>query len=334
MNIKTRQGADMKSLVLHRSSSIALLMSLAGGAVPAWGQQATQNVPGPQADTQGGLTEIVVTGSFIRGTPVDTALPVEVYSQEELERRGSPTALEFAKTLTIAGPTTGESYYFGGPTLIGSVNYNLRGLGSDKTLILLNGRRMDINTANIPSLALARTEILKDGAAVIYGADAIGGVVNFITRDRFVGIDLSGQYKYIDGSDGDYSAGILVRGCMRWSAISHGIRSIPPAPATTPHPGRLSPTSQGGCRAARCRAYPAQQLMVNSVCPSPASFRISRRNHAQQSAAGTTTTSPAPTTTFPITTWSKTTTSIAATRSSTRKSPIAWTFTPMRPTRV
>jgi iron complex outermembrane recepter protein len=199
----------MKSLVLHRSSSIALLMSLAGGAVPAWGQQATQNVPGPQADTQGGLTEIVVTGSFIRGTPVDTALPVEVYSQEELEKRGSPTALEFAKTLTIAGPTTGESYYFGGPTLIGSVNYNLRGLGSDKTLILLNGRRMDINTANIPSLALARTEILKDGAAVIYGADAIGGVVNFITRDRFVGIDLSGQYKYIDGSDGDYSAGIL-----------------------------------------------------------------------------------------------------------------------------
>ena len=197
----------MKSFAFHRSSSIALLVSLAGGALPVWAQQTTQSVP--SAESEGGLTEIVVTGSFIRGTPVDTALPVEVYSQEEMEKRGSPTALEFAKTLTISGPTTGESYYFGGPTLIGSVNYNLRGLGSDKTLILLNGRRMDINTANIPSLALARTEILKDGAAVIYGADAIGGVVNFITRDRFVGLDLNAQYKYIDGSDGDYSAGIL-----------------------------------------------------------------------------------------------------------------------------
>jgi outer membrane receptor protein involved in Fe transport len=179
-----------------------------GAAFPAWAQQPAQNVQRP--DTEGGaLTEIVITGSFIRGTPKDAALPVEVYSREEMEKAGSPTALEFAKTLTISGPTTGESYYFGGPTLIGSVNYNLRGLGADKTLILLNGRRMDINTANIPSLALERTEILKDGAAVIYGADAIGGVVNFITRDRFVGVDMNAQYKYVDGSDGDYSLAVL-----------------------------------------------------------------------------------------------------------------------------
>jgi iron complex outermembrane receptor protein len=188
----------------YGTSSLALLAGLAG---PAWAQQAQSVSAGVDSATE--LQEIVVTGSLIRGTPTDTALPVEVYSQEELELRGSPTALEFAKSLTIAGPTTGESYYFGGPTLIGSVNYNLRGLGSDKTLILLNGRRMDINTANIPSLALARTEILKDGAATIYGADAIGGVVNFITRERFVGVDMNAQYKYIDGSDGDYSAGIL-----------------------------------------------------------------------------------------------------------------------------
>ena len=89
--------------------------------------------------------------------------------------------------------------------LTGSVNYNLRGLGADKTLVLLNGRRMSQNTSNIPSAALARTEILKDGAAVIYGADATGGVVNFITRDDFVGLEVGGQYKMIDGSDGDYS---------------------------------------------------------------------------------------------------------------------------------
>ena len=155
------------------------------------------------------MAEVVVTGSYIRGTPLDAALPVEVYSQADLEDQGSPTALEFAKSLTISGPTTGESYYFGGPALTGSVNYNLRGLGADKTLILLNGRRMDINTSNIPSIALSRTEILKEGAAVIYGADATGGVVNFITREHFTGVEVNSQYKYIDGSDGDYSAGIL-----------------------------------------------------------------------------------------------------------------------------
>lgn len=189
-------------LAFYGASSLALLFG-AAGAGPARAQSV------PAGAEEGALTEIIVTGSFIRGTAVDTALPVEVYSQEEMELRGAPTALEFAKSLTIAGPTTGESYYFGGPTLIGSVNYNLRGLGADKTLILLNGRRMDINTANVPSMALARTEILKDGAATIYGADAIGGVVNFITRDRFVGLEMNAQYKYVDGSDGDYTAGIL-----------------------------------------------------------------------------------------------------------------------------
>ena len=196
--------------------SAAALIGLMGKAPAAWSQEEPDrpqaqpnNVGGDPAADEKGLADVVVTGSHIRGTAVDTALPVEVYSQEYLEKQGSPTALEFAKSLTISGPTTGESYYFGGPTLIGSVNYNLRSLGSDKTLILLNGRRMDINTANIPSIALSRTEILKDGAAVIYGADATGGVVNFITRDRFVGLEARSAYEFIDGSDGDYSASVL-----------------------------------------------------------------------------------------------------------------------------
>lgn len=187
----------MKS-AFNSASAAAILVCLAASASPALGQE-----------TAGQVEEVVVTGSLIRGTPEDAALPVEVFTQEDLEARGSPTALEFAKSLTISGPTTGESYYFGGPALTGSVQYNLRGLGSDKTLILLNGRRMDPNTSNIPSIAIARTEILKDGGAVTYGADATGGVVNFITRDRFVGLEAQAQYKYIDGSKGDYSLGVL-----------------------------------------------------------------------------------------------------------------------------
>lgn len=193
---------------LMSASGVALLIGTAGLGAPAQsqglaGQEKTTN----DASTQ--VEEIIVTGSNIRGSALDAALPVEVYSQEQLEKQGSPTALEFAKSLTISGPTTGESYYFGGPTLVGSVNYNLRGLGADKTLVLLNGRRMNQNTANVPSIALARTEILKDGAAVIYGADATGGVVNFITLDHYVGMQAQAQYKHIKGSKGDYSVGVM-----------------------------------------------------------------------------------------------------------------------------
>ncbi len=155
------------------------------------------------------IEEVVVTGSLIRGTPVDAALPVEVYSQEDLKLSGSPSALDFAKSLSISGATSGESYYFGGAGLTGSVSYNLRGIGSDKTLSLFNGRRVTQNTSVIPSIALARTEILKDGAAVTYGADATGGVVNFISRDNFDGVEVQSSYKAIDGSAGDYSLGII-----------------------------------------------------------------------------------------------------------------------------
>ncbi len=199
--------------LLNGASTAVLLTSLSAGMY-AHAQQADQSVstveevqPAQQREAEG--ERVVVTGSLIRGTPEDAALPVEVFSQEELEEQGAPTALEFAKSLTISGPTTGESYYFGGPALTGSVNYNLRGIGADKTLTLLNGRRVSENTSNIPSAALARTEILKDGAAVTYGADATGGVVNFITRDNFVGLEASAQYKAIDSSDGDYGLSLL-----------------------------------------------------------------------------------------------------------------------------
>ena len=209
------------------SFGVMVFVGLAAGAWPVWSQQSAQPAPARinptsiEADVAQNavLSEVVVTGSLIRGTPVDAALPGEVYSQAELEKRGDPTLLDFAKNLTVSGPTTGESYYFGGPALTGSVNFNLRGLGADKTLVLFNGRRVSQNTGSntpvgydttvIPQLALARTEILKDGAAVTYGADATGGVVNFITRDHFTGLDFDSHYKYVNGSKGDYSLGVL-----------------------------------------------------------------------------------------------------------------------------
>jgi iron complex outermembrane recepter protein len=116
-----------------KRKALVLAIMLAGTALPAVAQQ-------PE------IEEVIVTGSLIRGTPVDAALPVEVYTAEDMQLSGSPTALEFAKSLSINGPTSGESYYFGGAGLTGSVSYNLRGIGADKTLTLFNGRRVTQNT--------------------------------------------------------------------------------------------------------------------------------------------------------------------------------------------
>jgi iron complex outermembrane recepter protein len=218
------RGEVSMKFTLRGASGAALIVGLAGGLFPAWAQTVQTNGAGPQetaqtaatpeqtapaAGPQGSGERIVVTGSLIAGTPEDAALPVEVYSAEELEEQGAPTALEFVKNLTISGPTSGEAYYFAGAAATGSPSFNLRGIGADKTLTLLNGRRMSENASNIPSAAIARTEILKDGAAVTYGADATGGVVNFITRESFNGLEVRGQYKYIDGSDGDYGLSVL-----------------------------------------------------------------------------------------------------------------------------
>ena len=187
-----------------KPKTLALAVMLASIAAPAVAQD---------------VEEIIVTGSLIRGTPVDAALPVEVYTADDLREVGAPTALEFVKSLTASGPTTGEAYYFGGSGNTSNVGYNLRGIGADKTLTLFNGRRASENASIFPSSAVARIEILKDGAAVTYGADATGGVVNFITRNDYEGFELSSSYKGIDGSDGDWN----VSGLAGWNFESTNI---------------------------------------------------------------------------------------------------------------
>lgn len=159
---------------------------------------------------------IVVTGTLIRGTPEDSALPVDVFSSAELSSEGQTSALDFIKDIPAVGGVIGDSNQFQvqglGP--VGSIN--LRGLGRTRTLVLLNGRRTIVSpgdgfvdTNSIPIFALERIELLKDGAAVTYGSDAVAGVANFITRKNFEGVEVQADYKFIEDSDGDYTASIL-----------------------------------------------------------------------------------------------------------------------------
>lgn len=162
------------------------------------------------------LQEVVVTGSFIRGTPEDAALPVDVIGTEELQRRGSPNTIDLIKSLPISGPVLGDTNQFSTTAQgqVGAGTVNLRGLGSLRTLVLVNGRRVapsagagsgGVDTNLLPVSAVGRVEVLKDGAAATYGSDAIAGVVNFITRTNFNGLEVSGDYRLVDGSKGDYT---------------------------------------------------------------------------------------------------------------------------------
>ena len=196
----------MKISYFRASSMLAVILA-AGlpGAASAAAAAAT-------ASTE--VTEVVVTGSFIAGTPKTTAIPVTVLTQADIEKRGSPNIVELIKTLPIIGPVLGDSNQFstaaqgrsGGGTI------NIRGLGAQRTLVLLNGQRFAgyaADTNLLPVAAIGRVEVLKDGAAATYGSDAIGGVVNFITRKNFKGLEVGGDYRYVSGSDGDYTASAL-----------------------------------------------------------------------------------------------------------------------------
>ncbi|MDO9223927.1 MAG: TonB-dependent receptor [Caulobacter sp.] len=165
------------------------------------------------------VDEVVITGSLIAGTPEDAALPVDVIGSDEIQKQGSPTTVELIKSLSVSSGVLGDTNQFDARAQgsEGSGSVNLRGLGSARTLVLLNGRRLPINpfgaggsgivdTNTIPSAAIGRIEVLKDGAAVTYGSDAIAGVVNFITKTNYDGLELGATYKSISGSDGDYGA--------------------------------------------------------------------------------------------------------------------------------
>jgi iron complex outermembrane receptor protein len=193
---------------VNRVLKMAVAYTLAAASSMALAQ-----TPAPSAVTE--LETVIVTGSYIKGTVEDAALPVDVITSEDLQKQGSPTMVDLIKSIPAVQGTVGESNQFGSAASAGSSSINLRGLGSQRTLVLLNGRRLanaptgigvDVNL--LPSAAIERVEVLKDGAAATYGSDAIAGVVNFITKSGFEGLSVGGSYTHVEDSDGDYDANV------------------------------------------------------------------------------------------------------------------------------
>src|SRR6185295_2687698 len=149
--------------------------------------------------------QITVTGSRVRRKDLTTPAPVTVLTRQQWQESGKLTIGEFLQTLPEQGNAPNFQLNNGGATYgaDGSTRVSLRSLGVTRTLVLVNGRRMvnaglgassSVDLNSIPTAAVERIEVLKDGASAIYGSDAIAGVVNVITRRNYNGTELAAQY--------------------------------------------------------------------------------------------------------------------------------------------
>ena len=181
----------------------ALLAALAAPALPAMAQEAGSKDAKPTVKT---LDQVTVTGSRIKRVEIEQALPITSITKQEIDAQGITSAEQLLMYLNIASNGSDNLASNAGivqDTLRGDNGVsgaNLRGQGSDATLVLLNGRRVathglkgravDLNS--IPFAAIERVEVLRDGASAIYGTDAIGGVINFITKRDYQGAQVTG----------------------------------------------------------------------------------------------------------------------------------------------
>jgi len=170
------------------------------------------------------LNRVEVTGSSIRRVESETASPIQIITKQEIDQSGKGTVAEYLQTLTADGQGSVPFTYgrgFSGATAAG---VSLRGLGTNATLVLINGRRVTsavladdaqrayVDLNQIPLEAVERIEVLKDGASSIYGSDAVAGVVNIILRTTFVGTVAKVTYGVSQEGDGNEPRAALTHG--------------------------------------------------------------------------------------------------------------------------
>ena len=194
-----------------RHLCVALMAAMAMPAV-------AQDISGTASSQEPkSLDRVTVTGSRIKRTDLEEALPITIIQKEQLEAQGITSAEQLLQQLNIA--TSGSDNLASNNSIApgegrgnnGVSGANLRGQGADATLVLLNGRRVSahglagqvVDLNSIPFQAIERVEVLRDGASAVYGTDAIGGVINFITKTDFQGLTVSAAADVTQEGGGD-----------------------------------------------------------------------------------------------------------------------------------
>src|SRR5262245_17451515 len=198
-SLSTISRAVRSALSAPKSITATVACGLCVVAAPAWGQAQ------PGADTGDTIT---VTGSRLRRDAFNSVSPVQLITREEVTAAGFSSATEALQSTAVTTGGAQINNAFGGFVTDGGPGANtlsLRGLGPERTLILINGRRIapsgtrgavgsaDLNV--LPNAMIDHIEILKDGASSIYGSDAIAGVVNLVTKSDIEGATFEAQYK-------------------------------------------------------------------------------------------------------------------------------------------
>jgi iron complex outermembrane recepter protein len=206
MNGRTRKIAP-RTLVKALGAGVALTL-----LVPAYAQTTTR------------IEKIEVTGSQIKRVDTEGPNPVTVIRREDLQRSAGQNLQDILQNISANLGAFNETSNSGNTFAPGTASINLRNLGNQTTLVLLNGRRVSnygfaqninenfVDLNSIPVSAIDRIEILKDGASAIYGSDAIAGVVNIILRRDFTGIEATVGYGSSDRGDADEQRASLTAG--------------------------------------------------------------------------------------------------------------------------
>lgn len=212
---------------LRNPLSYALASALLATAAPAFAEQAADSSEPAKASATD-IDTIVVTGSRIAKDTFNSVSPVQVITREESTVAGFASTMGVLQSNAVTGGSDQINNAYGGYVVNGGPGVNtigLRGLGPTRTLVLVNGRRMspagsrgavgaaDLNT--LPSIAISHVEVLKDGASSIYGSDAVAGVVNIVTEQKFDGAQVEFQVNVPEHGGGEET---------RWSAMVGTVR--------------------------------------------------------------------------------------------------------------
>lgn len=199
-----------KKPAIHRPSLLSVSIATAIGAVAIGGYS-----PSTQAQEGAAAEEIVITGSRIVRRDFQSNSPIVTVDSDDFEAQ---TGLNFESYLNqlpsfnpAASPTTTQQdVQISAVNSVGIATVSMRGFGANRNLVLVDGRRptpinalmvTDINS--IPSAMIERVEVITGGASAVYGADAVGGVTNFILKDDFEGVEIDAQYGMAEVGDGE-----------------------------------------------------------------------------------------------------------------------------------
>ena len=195
--------------LIKNDLSKAVRLALYAGAAAVVGLPAAPAFAQDEGASEN-LETIVVTGSRIRRADIETAQPVLVIDRAQIENQGFTSVADILQNLPSAGsPAISRSQVLASGENVGGYYIDIRNLGPNRTLVLVDGKRLGATTdglqdlGQIPTSVIERIEVLTDGASSVYGSDAIAAVVNVITRSRFEGAEANFYVGQYDEDDGD-----------------------------------------------------------------------------------------------------------------------------------